>query len=358
MKTKLIWVLVLLILTSCSGVGHGNFNKQKYTNLKSKKPRVTGSLSSDLENSSQEQTSSQNEQTDQSDQSETEVQEEKLSTDYSTIIEDELNSFIEQKQDLQEIEDVERKFTNDRLRGAHERIHRKKTDHSEGTSAFWFLSLFALMPGLFLFRKSTYKYSLWARDNGRKSRWWYGFLSTIGVTGSIALGELTRFGISDHSWLLIGGLGLASVGLYTKKKSNWKFNRNRAALFTLHTVIFYNAFEIGCRGTFFNHDPGDFVLHPFIQILLVILLLAAIAGALYGTAIMACSISCSGYDILAVIFFGAGLGTAILGGIVGFYSIFRKEGKERSQDMTNTMWALLVVTIITLALLVAALLII
>lgn len=214
----------------------------------------------------------------------------------------------------------------------------KKQTESSHIGLLYFLGL--LIPLPFIINRNTYKYSKWAAENKQKSISLLIFAKVLLAVLSVGLGYLLGIGFSP--WVILGSAGIILTVLFVNI-----FKKNKGYL---HRKVSTYGMSVGSIGLFFslaNTSPnGELVIHPLLAFLLTILTLAALVGVLYLIILGTCSLSCSGYEVLAAILFFGGVFLSVFGTIALLLYINRRyyspPVKERMPKIALTILLIMI----------------
>jgi cation transport ATPase len=343
MKNRIFYFLLLIIVTSCTTLNHGNFNKRKYLNLKLKKVHTEVADEKNRDNpidfkskkidiKSEHIVFTKNEADNNITVSNQPLNNDKSTSKENTI--EKLNeTFIYKIGNKLDIE------TTEALRVTEKYTKQNKNSKKKKSSLYYF-SILLIVPFLIKSKKGV-KISRWASKNKRKAQVLIGLLSLTGAASSFTLGNILQLDI-DFSMvavpIILGGLalGLNSLRLPTNKN----LIKKRVSFGLLNISTFFGSFTIGsiADNSLFNamsHDPEKIGMHPLLVGLLTLLVIGLLVISLIGLAALACTIACNGSAILAVVVLLGGGTLVITLAVLLLSFMWSKSRKNKPNSIKN-----------------------
>lgn len=223
---------------------------------------------------------------------------------------------------------VKPRYPNSSLKSAH-----------KGINSLWFYCLIAMLPAILLFRQKVSQIDRWSQKNIHTGKWLIALFTLTGSASSFLLGAMFNWEISSlFAPISIGLISTALLSYWVKLKSGFNFLKKKLAIGLMSIAGLAGSFGLGIRnGSLFmnpiTNDGGEMMLHPLVATLLTLLIVAALVASVYGLLAVACNIACSGYEVLAILFF---LASSYLVTILAVFAVLHAT-KNVDED-TSDFW--------------------
>lgn len=322
-KVILIISIFTVLIQSCSTFNYGNFNKQKFTSLKTRavkfketkivdKPIVIDKLSSTKINKIKQK-----------------INKNVIDTTFSyreTIAKKEVViNKSKEKTTTQKLVRTKKGHISSENKNSIKTISIITKGKINGLFFFLILLGFPLM----FIKRTGYKISKWAKTNVKKAQILIGVYTVTGLGSSYLLGNVFDFNISKFMFVAPVVLGVGSLVL-NKIKTKRQFVKNKLAISMLSTSSLFMSFSVGSNASFHLLDSSrEMVVHPILAVILTILVIALLALSIYGLAALACTIYCGGAELLAGIIFFGGSGGFIFLAVLAIIKLFRKKDEYK-----------------------------
>jgi len=336
---KIILISILSVLIhSCSTFQFRNFNKQKFTNLKTKsfKSTLTKTVNNGDNKDSIEKVNFSTNKPIKIKQVSHNIAVDSSYINNETLLNDnhkvnKIRPKVVNEDAFLNINHTLKKKTHKRYRNVVSTHNLKQLYSKRG--AFFFLILL-LFPLLFI-KNIGFKIAYWGKNNVKKAQILIGVFTVTGLFSSYLLGCVVDFTVPKFMILVTLALGLLSL-LINNIKTKRHFFKNKLALSMFSTSSLFMSFMAGSNSNFHLFSPSnEMVVHPALAIFLTILIIGLLALSLYGLAALACQIGCAGYEFLAgVVFFGGAFGFIFLA-VFAIYKLFRRK-KEKPEKKPKT----------------------
>ena len=316
MKKVILISILSLLFHSCSDF---NFNKQKFTKLKTRSSKFV--------------------KVKETDKARNDVfYNEKLLTEVEEKnqgINDERSDFLTTTSDSEIKEDVLNNVkvddlnffqnNNDEKNLINSRVENKKLTQTvlrtinNKVNGLWFFLLLLGFPLIFI-KKNGYTVAKWGSQNVKKAQFLIGVFSVLGLLSSFFLGNIFDFNITKAMFVVPVVLGVGSL-VVEKVKTKQLFFKNKLAITMLTTSSLFLAFSAGNNASFQLFKFSNFMeIHPIVGIFLILIILAFVAVSIYIIVILACALSCAGATGLAAVVLLGGIGGMLL---LAIFSIFQ-----------------------------------
>lgn len=264
---------------------------------------------------------------------ETEVQQDKSTIDKQSVL-----SKTKNKKTHLEPSSIQKSKINQ------EQKYTRQSEQSNSSGLFYFLFLL-LVPFMSKFKNRMYRHSKWASENKLKAQLLIPVLSLAGMLTSFLLGNLIQCNVGQEmQWATFSGAAFGTMVYFTAGKDEKQgFVRKRQGLTLFNLSTFFATFSLGSamNSLFYFLIEGEDGERTPVQIILAlflgILIFAAMIAAIYGLAVYACTLACSGYAALSIlVFFGGGFITTFLG-IFGIASLINPGKLYRLRNVKTAL---------------------
>lgn len=331
MKNKILYFSLLILITSCTSLNYDNFNKRKYLNLKLKSSYT--SVSVDSKNDKAIDVIAKNIDANYEVVANVKNEHEVI----TNIILQENNTTIESNQGevaiqpkaveaqhiIKTTESIKRHATKNSLRQS----------HKKSKSGLLYFSILLAVPFMLKYKKGR-QISKWASKNIKKAQLLIGVFTLTGIGSSYLLGNVLQLNISNSMFIVPFVFGAIGVALYkTKTSSISKYLKERSSFTLINISTFFGSFAFGSYSsysllTMLSQDPNKMIVHPAIAIIVTIILIALLCLSVYGLAMLACTLSCNGYGLLAILVLTGGSYLAAFLATLGILHLFKKHSEK------------------------------
>lgn len=344
MKKNIIYLLLLIIIGSCTGINQGNFNKRKYLNLKLK-PTYTSENSGSQNDSTIDLVSGyieDNSSIFSNHENEIVPNNSALTNGNSSIpVTSEQNISSHSAEDNIAIQPARNKSIESIEIKRHATKSISNLSHEKGKSGLLYFSILLAVP-LMLKSKKGKRISKWASKNVKKAQVLIGLLGLTGIGSSYAIGNILQLDINAPMITAPIVLGAIAVGIYKYKGSRKKkYIKDRLSFALFNIAIFFGSFAAGSIANYtffsvFSTTPSGTALDPGDTAFYITLLIIILIGSLVGLFFLACTISCMWTEALGVLALFIGSVVAIVFTILAIRAIINKtKGKTENQKKHN-----------------------
>ena len=215
-------------------------------------------------------------------------------------------------------------------------------------NGLWFFLLLGFP--LVLIKNRGFKIATWGKNNVKKAQVLIGIFSITGLASSFFLGNIFDFHITNIMLVAPVAFGLGSL-IVNKIKTKKSFIKNKAAVSMLSISSLFLVFSTGNRASFqLLEATSETAVHPALAIFLTLIIIALLLVSIYGVVMLACSLSCAGSEVLAAIVLFGGVSILLFLAILAIYHLFKKKKKlESKKDKSHTKMDVNTVLLIIIA---------